>query len=184
MSPRNRRVAASLQAAGFATVLLDLLTEDEEARDARGARLRFDIGFLSGRLIAATQAVRAMPALARLPIGWFGASTGAAAALTAAAAHPDLVSAIVSRGGRPDLAGASLPYVSAPTLLIVGEADHVVLRLNRDALEELRCDKRLLTVAGASHLFEEPGALDEVAAQAAAWFAGHLVDGEHRSAKI
>ncbi len=181
-SPRNRWVAARLRAAGFATVLLDLLTVEEEQTDAAEGRLRFDIGFLAHRLIAATLAMRATPSLARLPLGWFGAATGAAAALVAAAEWPQLASALVLRGGRPDLAAAALPRVTAPTLLIVGERDPLVRHVNRDALDELRCEKRLVTVPGASHLFEEPGALDQVAAHAAVWLAGHLVEHQHHAA--
>lgn len=173
-SPRNRFVAATLHREGVATLLLDLLTADEEREDAHTRRLRFDIDLLSSRLVVATDWVHAQPALATLPLGYFGASTGAAAALGAAASRPRLVDAVVSRGGRPDLAGASLAEVRAPTLLLVGGADRVVLELNRNALALLDCEKHLEVVPGATHLFEEPGALEHVARSAARWFAAHL----------
>jgi pimeloyl-ACP methyl ester carboxylesterase len=168
-SPRNRHVAAQLQAAGLATVLVDLLTLEEESRDARTGELRFDIGLLAARLVALTDQL-AGP----LPIGMFGASTGAAAALVAAAERPDAVRAVVSRGGRPDLAGPSLPQVCQPTLLIVGGRDEPVLELNRTAIAALAGPSRLSIVPGATHLFEEPGALDQVAALARDWFVEHL----------
>lgn len=172
-SPRNRRVAATLNEAAIGTLLVDLLTPDEEQRDRLTGEHRFDIELLARRLIAAIDWVRAGPT-ASLAIGLFGASTGAAAALVAAAERPDDVAAVVSRGGRPDLAGPYLPRVRAPTLLIVGGADKVVLELNRRALEVLRSEKRLVVVPGATHLFEEPGALEEVARLAAEWFSDHL----------
>jgi putative phosphoribosyl transferase len=169
LSPRNRFVAQILQRAGFATVLLDLLSESEEAIDARTAELRFDIDFLARRLVYATRWIARQPELNSLKLGYFGASTGAAAALVAAA-DAGQVTAIVSRGGRPDLAGASLQRVSAPVLLLVGEMDHVVMELNRQAMARLACEKHLEIIPAATHLFEEPGALDQVAEKAVAWF--------------
>jgi pimeloyl-ACP methyl ester carboxylesterase len=173
-SPRNRHVARLLNEAKLSTLLIDLLTLKEEAIDLRTGRLRFDIDLLAARVVGATDWLAQFPDTKDLRIGYFGASTGAAAALVAAAVRPNLVGAIVSRGGRPDLAGPALPRVRAPTLLIVGENDVQVVRLNREALAELRCEKQLLIVPGATHLFEEPGALDEVAWSARAWFLGHL----------
>jgi putative phosphoribosyl transferase len=175
-SPRNRRVAATLNESRIGTLLVDLLTSEEEEVDRYTGEHRFDIELLARRLIAAIDWLRQGP-YAQLPIGLFGASTGAAAALVAAAARPDDVAAVVSRGGRPDLAGRALELVRAPTLLIVGGADDVVLELNRRALEVLRAEKRLAVVPGATHLFEEPGALEEVARLAAEWFSEHF--GEH-----
>jgi putative phosphoribosyl transferase len=173
-SPRNRYVARVLNEAKLATLLIDLLTLHEEVVDARTAQLRFDIDLLAERLVDATDWLTQFPDTKHLRIGYFGASTGAAAALAAAALRPDAVRAIVSRGGRPDLAGAALTRVQAPTLLIVGEHDDQVLQLNRQALTQLRCEKRLVIVPGAAHLFEEPGALDEVARLARDWFQRHL----------
>jgi putative phosphoribosyl transferase len=173
-SPRNRYVARVLNEAKLATLLIDLLTLHEEVVDARTAQLRFDIDLLAERLVDATDWLTQFPDTKHLRIGYFGASTGAAAALAAAAVRPDAVRAIVSRGGRPDLAGAALTRVQAPTLLIVGEHDDQVVQLNRQALAQLRCEKRLLIVPGATHLFEEPGALDEVARLARDWFQRHL----------
>jgi predicted phosphoribosyltransferase/dienelactone hydrolase len=170
LSPRNRSVAAALREAGLATVLFDLLTPEEEAAERLTGRLRFDIPLLSERLVAATVWASEQPTLRGLPIGYFGASTGAAAALVAAARLGGAIRAVVSRGGRPDLAGAALPRVLSPTLLIVGGRDEDVLRLNRAALDVLRSPKQLILVPGASHLFEEPGALDEVARLASIWF--------------
>lgn len=167
-SPRNRWVARRLGAAGLATLLFDLLTADEETIDAVTAELRFDVQRLGERLVAVTDWALREPALAGLPIGYFGASTGAAAALIAAAGRP-LVDAVVSRGGRPDLAGAALPQVRAPTLLIVGADDPEVLALNRAALARLTGLKRLEVVPGATHLFEEPGTLEVAANLASAW---------------
>jgi putative phosphoribosyl transferase len=166
LSSRNRRVAGVLNEAGLATLLFDLLTETEEADRANV----FDVELLAGRLEAATAWVRGQPDLDRLPLGYFGASTGAAAALWAAGAPGAEVGAVVSRGGRPDLAMARLPEVDAPTLLIVGSLDQAVLDLNRAALGLLRAPSRLAVVDGATHLFEEPGALDQVAALARDWF--------------
>jgi dienelactone hydrolase len=174
LSPRNTYVAEVLQASGFATLLFDLLTEEEERIDARTGELRFDIPFLTDRLVAATQWTLRQPGLQGLSIGYFGASTGAAAALSAAAQLPE-VAAVVSRGGRPDLAGAALSDVRAATLLIVGGNDRQVLALNRSALAQLRAEARLEIVPGATHLFVEPGALEAVARLAADWFAAHLV---------
>ncbi len=170
-SPRNRFVAQVLNQAGLATLLLDLLTADEEAIDAFSARYRFDIGLLAERLTGAVDWLHATEATADLAVGCFGASTGAAAALMTAAERPHLVRAVVSRGGRPDLAGPALERVQAPTLLIVGGNDAPVLDLNRQALERLAAtQKELRIVPGATHLFEEPGALEEVARLAADWF--------------
>jgi putative phosphoribosyl transferase len=173
-SPRNRYVAQLLNEAKVASLLLDLLTADEEAIDARTGHLRFDIELLAQRLVGATDWLTRCPDTRDLAIGYFGASTGAGAALVAAAQRPDVIGAIVSRGGRPDLAGAALPHVRAPTLLIVGGSDVQVIELNRIALAELRCKKQLIIVPGATHLFEEPGALDEVARLACEWFQRHL----------
>ena len=176
-SPRNRYVARLLNEAKLATLLIDLLTLDEEVIDARTAQLRFDIDLLAERLVDATDWLTQFPDTKHLRIGYFGASTGAAAALVAAAVRPDVVGAVVSRGGRPDLAGAALTRVKAPTLLIVGEDDIQVIELNRQALAQLRCEKQLVIVPGATHLFEEPGALDVVAQLARDWFQRHLIAG-------
>jgi putative phosphoribosyl transferase len=173
-SPRNRLVARELQAGGFATLLMDLLTPAEEAIDLRTAQLRFDVDLLATRLIAAIDWLGEQPQTRALPIGLFGASTGAGAALVAAAERPRAVGAIVSRGGRPDLAGPALGRVLAPTLLIVGGNDPTVIELNRAAFRELRAPKRLEIVPGASHLFEEPGALERVAKLARDWFGRYL----------
>ena len=174
MSPRNRQVARDLNAAGLATLLLDLLTPQEEQIDQVTATLRFDIGLLARRLTGAIDWATAHPDLGRLPVGLFGASTGAAAALVAAAARPGLVRAVVSRGGRPDLAGLALGEVRAPTLLLVGSFDDVVITLTRKAMSSMRCQTQLEIVPGATHLFPEPGTLEVVSAQAARWFADHL----------
>lgn len=176
-SPRNRQVAAALRQAGLATLLLDLLTAAEEELDRATAELRFDVGMLAERLVAAVDWLLAEAATAGLAVGAFGASTGAGAALVAAVERPQAVAAVVSRGGRPDLAGAALAQVRAPTLLIVGGRDRQVLDLNRAALAELPPSSRLEVVPDATHLFEEPGALDQVARLAAAWFTRHLVRG-------
>jgi len=174
-SPRNRFVAAALRNAGLATLLVDLLTQDEEAVDAHTAELRFDIPLLAERLIDVVDWLLTNGETADLPIGTFGASTGAAAALVAAAERADVVEAVVSRGGRPDLAGPVLARVRAPTLLIVGGADRVVIGLNEQARAQLRqAETRMVIVPGASHLFEEPGALEEVARLAAEWFTRYL----------
>ncbi|MBT2440349.1 dienelactone hydrolase family protein [Streptomyces sp. ISL-36] len=169
-SPRNRAVAASLQDAGLGTLLMDLLTEQEEQVDMVTARHRFDIGLLGRRLVSAIDWLAEEPATAGLPLGLFGASTGAAAALVAAAERPGRVRSVVSRGGRPDLAGDALSRVRAPVLLIVGGDDRAVLEMNREAGAALRAPHRMHVVPGATHLFEEPGALEAVAAAAADWF--------------
>jgi putative phosphoribosyl transferase len=166
LSPRNQYVARHLQGAGLATLLFDLLTEPEASDRANV----FDIPLLARRLLAGARWVAGQPEVANLPIGLFGASTGAAAALIAAAMAPESVAAVVSRGGRPDLAGDYLPRVRAPTLLLVGSHDQSVLLLNREALARLTCPKRLAVIPGASHLFEEPGTLEDVAKRAAEWF--------------
>jgi putative phosphoribosyl transferase len=174
-SPRNRYVAARLRQAGLATLLVDLLTEAEERIDIRTAHLRFDIGLLADRLVGAIDWLGRDGRTANLPVGLFGASTGGGAALVAAAQRPERVAAVVSRGGRPDLAGSALPTVRTPTLLIVGGDDDVVITLNQQALARLGSPvKELVIVPGASHLFEEPGKLEEVARLAADWFARHL----------
>jgi putative phosphoribosyl transferase len=173
-SPRNRYVAGVLRGAGLGTLLIDLLTAREEAVDQQTGHLRFDIDLLARRLVGATDWLTANPDTASLRIGYFGASTGAGAALVAAVQRPQAVSAIVSRGGRPDLAGEALPYVKAPTLLIVGSHDTPVIAMNREALARLPADKQLAIVPRATHLFEEPGALEEVARLAAEWFGRHL----------
>jgi putative phosphoribosyl transferase len=174
-SRRNRFVASALNAAGLATLLLDLLSPAEEAREALGGRLRFDIDVLAQRLQHASEWLKSEASTRSLPLGYFGASTGAAAALQAAAAQARGVAAVVSRGGRPDLVpGALLARVSAPTLLIVGGADREVLALNEQAARELRCPHRIEVVPGASHLFEEVGALEQVAEHARRWFERNL----------
>jgi putative phosphoribosyl transferase len=172
-SPRNRAVAAHLNAAGFGTLLVDLLTAEEDLVDARTARLRFDIGLLTDRLIGAIDWLAA-GAGRDLPLGLFGASTGAAGALAAAVERPGLVHAVVSRGGRPDLAAEALDRVTAPVLLIVGGRDTAVLELNRQATARITAPHEIGVVPGATHLFEEPGALEHVADLAASWFQQHL----------
>jgi putative phosphoribosyl transferase len=172
-SPRNRMVAEVLRSRGLATFLMDLLTPEEDEEDRRTARLRFDIGLLAERLVAAIDRLVEHPGTAGLLMGCFGASTGAAAALVAAARRPDVVRAVVSRGGRPDLA-QDLPSVRAPTLLIVGGADDAVIAMNREAMDRMPGEVDLQIVPGVTHLFEEPGALEEVARLAAEWFARHL----------
>lgn len=173
-SQRNIAVAVALQRHGFATLLLDLLTPEEESIDARTAHIRFDIPLLASRLVAAAEWASVHRATQGLPIGFFGASTGGGAALIAAAARPERIAAVVSRGGRPDLAGDALPAVKAPTLLIVGENDNVVLQLNEQARAAMRAEVELSVVSRATHLFEEPGALEEVARLAGDWFSQHL----------
>lgn len=173
-SSRNKLVARELQRAGLATLLLDLLTVGEETIDARTRHLRFDIPMLAARLVDATDWLGAEPATADLPIGYFGASTGGGAALVAAAERPDAVGAVVSRGGRPDLAGPALQWVRAPTLLIVGSEDIPVIAMNRDAMARMTCEVTLEVVVGASHLFEEAGTLETVAELARDWFLQHL----------
>ena len=173
-SSRNRLVAGVLHEKALATLLMDLLTADEEKLDSRTAQLRFDIALLAERLVQATEWLRNDSETRALQVGYFGASTGAGAALVAAAELPK-IAAVVSRGGRPDLAGKALQNVKAPTLLIVGSRDEQVLELNQAALAQLRCEKKLEIIPGATHLFEEAGALDEVARLASAWFEDHLL---------
>jgi len=173
-SSRNRAVAEVMQRARIATLLLDLLTEQEERIDVRTAELRFDIPLLADRVVATIDWVQTQPSLSPLRLGLFGASTGAAAALMAAASRPTIVGAVVSRGGRPDLAEAALDAVTAPTLLVVGGRDDVVINLNQQAFDRLRGPKALEIVPGATHLFAEPGALEEVARLATDWFVRHL----------
>lgn len=174
LSPRNNYVAGVLRDAGLGTLMIDLLTRWEDSDYAT----RFDIPFLTQRLMAATRWLQSEPATESLAIGFFGASTGAAAALQAAAEEGERIAAVVSRGGRPDLAGTdSLSRVAAPTLLIVGGADSVVIELNHAAYEHLKCEKKLVIVPGANHLFEEPGTLEQVAEHAANWFKRYLIPG-------
>jgi dienelactone hydrolase len=179
LSPRNRHVADELNRGAFGTILIDLLTAEEDAVDLHPADLRFDIPLLGQRLTAITDWACRQPDLKQMALGYFGASTGAAAALVSAADRPTIVKAVVSRGGRPDLAGAALHAVHAPTLFIVGGDDTAVLDLNCSAMEKLprHTEHKLEIVPGASHLFEEPGALDRVAAMARAWFHQHLTPG-------
>lgn len=169
-SPRNRYVAGVLQGSGFATLLLDLLTEAEERADRDTGHLRFDISLLAERLIEATDWLQENQMTREMSVGYFGASTGAGAALVAASERPSVIGAVVSRGGRPDLAGSALQQVRAPTLLVVGGEDYQVIKLNREALARLTCEKKLAIVPGAAHLFEEPGALERVAVLARDWF--------------
>jgi len=179
-SARNRQVAQHLQQAGIATLLFDLLTAQEEQVDLQTREHRFDIPLLTRRMQDATAWTWAQPELQHAPVGYFGASTGSAAALIAAARLGERIAAVVSRGGRPDLAGAAaLAAVKAPTLLIVGGADHGVIELNEEALQRLQCEKQLAIVPGATHLFEERGALEQVSQLAASWFSAHLAHAEH-----
>jgi dienelactone hydrolase len=178
-SPRNQYVAEFLQGAGLATLLFDLLTPEEDRIDQQTRQFRFDIGLLTERLLGATLWLRQQATTAHLKIGYFGASTGSAATLLAAAVHPEWVAAIVSRGGRPDLAGTALTRIEAPTLLIVGGWDESVLALNRLAMQSIQADKRLEIVPGATHLFEEPGTLEKVAWLASQWFDKYLVPEEN-----
>lgn len=173
-SPRNQFVARLIREANIGTLLFDLLTSQEEAVDAYTAQLRFDIGFLARRLVSATSWLATDSRTKQLAVGYFGASTGGGAAFVAAAELGGGVRAVVSRGGRPDLAGEALPLVTAPTLLIVGSRDYPVIKMNQEALGRLRCEKRLEIVPGATHLFEEPGTLEVVARLAADWFGRHL----------
>jgi dienelactone hydrolase len=177
-SSRNRYVAQVLREAGLATLLIDLLTVEEEAIDFQTRHLRFDIDLLAARLFGATDWLVQNPTTRNLRIGYFGASTGAAAALVAAVERPEAVSAIVSRGGRPDLAGSVLSRVQAPTLLIVGGYDYPVIEMNQSALAQLRTEKQLAIVPRATHLFEEPGALEEVARLASQWFEQYLTSAQ------
>jgi putative phosphoribosyl transferase len=169
-SSRNRYVARVLQEGGLGTLLIDLLTEQEEAIDVRTAHLRFDIDMLAERLVGASDWLSKNQSTVNLPIGLFGASTGGGAALVAAAQRPELIKAVVSRGGRPDLAGPALPRVKAPTLLIVGGDDTPVIKMNQDAYDQMSSERKLEIVPGATHLFEEPGTLEIVARLAREWF--------------
>jgi dienelactone hydrolase len=178
-SRRNRAVAQTLVDAGFATLLLDLLTREEESVDVHTDEYRFDVDRLGHRVVAAIDWAAGEPDIARLPIACFGASTGAAAALIAAAERPDAVRAVISRGGRPDLAGAALPQVQAPTLLIVGGADGEVIQLNRAAMRRMRAHVELEIIPGATHLFEEPGTLEQVSRLAVAWCRQYLAEIRH-----
>jgi putative phosphoribosyl transferase len=173
-SPRNRRVAEALNDRHLGTLLVDLLTTSEEQEDKYTSCFRFNIGLLAARLVAITDWLQEQPRAGGCPIGFFGASTGAAAALVAAAKRPDVVKTVVSRGGRPDLAGAPLARVQAPTLFIVGGDDSVVYHLNQQAMAMMGCQTRLTLIPGATHLFEEPGALEEVARLAGEWFVTHF----------
>src|SRR5947207_9556874 len=175
-SPRNQFVARTIRAAGVGTLLFDLLTREEEAVDLHTGHLRFDIGLLAQRLIDATYWLKGQ--LDYLQVGYFGSSTGGGAALVAAAQLGDTVGAVVSRGGRPDLAGDALPKVQSPTLLIVGGLDYQVIEMNKAALSRMHCEKELKIVPGATHLFEEPGTLEQVADLAAEWFQRQLVPAE------
>ena len=173
-SPRNQFVAQVIHEASVGTLLFDLLTREEESLDLRTRHLRFDIDLLAQRLLAATTWIQEQSDTQQMRVGYFGASTGGGAALVAAAAAGETVGAVVSRGGRPDLAAAALPRVTSPTLLIVGGRDELVIDLNQKAYDQLRCEKEMKIVHGATHLFEEPGALEEVARLAADWFERHL----------
>ena len=173
-SPRNQFVARTLNDAGLATLLFDLLTPEEEAVDVYTREHRFDIGLLAERLVYATKWAKQQKQTKDFRIGYFGSSTGGGAALVAAAELPDDIGAVVSRGGRPDLAGDALPKVEAPTLLIVGGDDHVVIELNEQARAQMKCECKIEIVPGATHLFEEPGALEQVAKLASEWFLCHI----------
>ena len=183
-SPRNQFVAGVIREAGIGTLLFDLLTHDEEQQDAVSGALRFDIGLLAKRLVGVTRWLDKQPETKGLKVGYFGASTGGGAALVAAAELGDRISAVVSRGGRPDLAGDALPGVKSPTLLVVGGHDEMVICLNDDAFEKLQCEKDFRIVPGATHLFEEPGKLEQVAQISAHWFQTHMVNNDdERSAE-
>src|SRR5438876_6645597 len=173
-SPRNQFVARTLNDAGLGTLLFDLLTPDEEAIDVHTREHRFNIGLLAERLVHATKWAKQQEQTRDLRVGYFGSSTGGGAALVAAAQLPDDVGAVVSRGGRPDLAGAALPKMQAPTLLIVGGQDDIVIELNEQARNQMRCEVNLEIIPGATHLFEEPGALEQVAKLASNWFINHI----------
>jgi dienelactone hydrolase len=175
-SPRNQYVASVLREAGIGTLLFDLLTREEEEADRYSGEFRFDVQLLAKRLIGATFWLENQPQVRGLKIGYFGSSTGGAAALMAASTQGDRITTVVSRGGRPDLAGDSLPNVKCPTLLIVGGLDEIVIQLNEQALEQLQCEKELRIVPGATHLFEEHGKLEEVAHISANWFREHMED--------
>jgi putative phosphoribosyl transferase len=179
-SPRNQFVARTIREAGVGTLLFDLLTKEEEGIDVHTRHLRFDIGLLAERLIDATYWLKGD--LSHLDVGFFGSSTGGGAALVAAAELGENVGAVVSRGGRPDLAGDALPQVTCPTLLLVGGLDYPVIKMNQEAFARLRCEKELKIVPGATHLFEEPGTLEEVARLAADWFQRHLDSGKAKEA--
>jgi putative phosphoribosyl transferase len=183
LSPRNKYVAQVLQDAGFATLLMDLLSEQEDQLDMYLKKLRFDIPLLAGRVDTATEWIQNNDKTSKLKIGYFGASTGAVAALVASIQRPETIGAIVSRGGRPDLTDKILSEVKPPTLLIVGSEDTVVLKKNQAAFDKLNCEKRLIIVPGASHLFEEPGKMEEVAEHAKTWFQEHLISSETTSNK-
>lgn len=176
MSPRNQFVARMLREAGLGTLLFDLLTREEEVIDSFTRHLRFDIPLLADRLVSATRWIETVDAARGLRLGYFGSSTGGGAALVAAAKLGERVGAVVSRGGRPDLASAWLPKVKSPTLLLVGELDTVVIDLNQEALAKMTCPTELRLIPDATHLFEEPGALEAVAREAAAWFGSHLAN--------
>lgn len=182
-SPRNQFVAGVIREAGIGTLLFDLLTHDEERQDAVSGALRFDIGLLAKRLVGVTRWLDKQPETKGLKVGYFGASTGGGAALVAAAELGDRISAVVSRGGRPDLAGDALPGVQSPTLLVVGGHDEMVICLNDDAFAKLRCEKDFRIVPGATHLFEEPGKLEQVAQISANWFQTHMAHNDERSAE-
>lgn len=173
-SKRNRFVAEKLRDTGLQALLIDLLTDDEESIDMMSGSLRFNIPFLAKRVVAATDWVRKQPEMKEMKIGYFGASTGGGAALLAATQRPGDVCSVVSRGGRPDLAQEALSSVETPTLLIVGGLDTTVIQLNQQAYDKLNCEKKLSIVPGASHLFEEPGALEKVAEEAGSWFLSHM----------
>lgn len=174
-SPRNQFVARTIRDAGVGTLLFDLLTQQEEAIDVSTRHLRFDIGLLASRLVDATNWVTTQTKTSHLRVGYFGSSTGGGAALVAAAEVGEEIGAVVSRGGRPDLAGDALPNVKSPTLLLIGELDYPVIRMNEEAYSQMRCERELKIIPGATHLFEEPGTLEEVASLAASWFQRHLV---------
>ena len=174
-SPRNQFVARTIRGAGIGTLLFDLLTQEEEAIDASTRHLRFDIGLLASRLVDATNWIKSQANTSHLRVGFFGSSTGGGAALVAAGAGGEEIGAVVSRGGRPDLAGDALPRVKSPTLLLVGELDYPVIRLNEEASRQMRCERELKIIPGATHLFEEPGTLEQVADLAAKWFKTYLV---------
>ena len=177
-SPRNQFVARTLNSANLGTLLFDLLTPEEEARDIYTHEHRFNISFLAERLVHATRWVMDRTQTSDIHVGYFGSSTGGAAALVAAAELPHHVGAVVSRGGRPDLAGDALPKVQAPTLLIVGGSDDIVIELNEIARQQMRCEVKLEVVRGATHLFEEPGALEQVAKLATNWFVAHVTQND------
>jgi putative phosphoribosyl transferase len=179
-SPRNQFVARTLNGAGLGTLLFDLLTQEEEAIDMRTREHRFDIGLLAERLVQATKWAKQQEQTRDLPIGYFGSSTGGAAALVAAVEVPEDVGAVVSRGGRPDLAGDALPKVQAPTLLIVGGNDDIVIELNEQARDRMQCEVKVEIVPGATHLFEEPGTLEKVAKLASNWFVRYIGSGDSR----